>query len=228
MVDCQKSREDADFWKPTVWRCRRRPVRRAQVYDGEQMVWIQRDEVHNQFKWGPNLRGHDYEAIGAGQKAEFGMMMENGVLSIQGTGASIVSISSSESFKLLLQLCHPSVKPPFATQPKKKVTAPHIPLAIHACVSTRIITLQTITCNHLDAHLWPRTQSTKTASYILVRFPNSEDPSSAVGLLLSTAYTFVPFIRCFSVSLACLGTDIMFSNYLPALFCVANSTRHQR
>ena len=135
------------------------------------------------------------------------MMMENGVLSIQGTGASIVSISSSESFKLLLQSCHSSVKPPFATQQKKKVTAPHIPLAIHVCVSTRISPLQTITCNHLDAHLWPRTQSTKTASYILVRFPNSEDPSSAVGLFLSTAYTFAPFIRCFSVPLTRLGTD---------------------
>ena len=59
----------------TVSRCHRRPVRRAQVHDGEQIVWIQGDEIHNQFERGLNLPGHSHEAINAGRKAEFGMMM---------------------------------------------------------------------------------------------------------------------------------------------------------
>ena len=44
------------------------------------MVWIQGDGIHNKFERGPNLPGQDYEATGAGQKAEFGMMEENKIL----------------------------------------------------------------------------------------------------------------------------------------------------
>lgn len=40
------------------------------------MVWIQGDEIHNKFERGPHLRGHDCDAIGVGQKAEFDMMTE--------------------------------------------------------------------------------------------------------------------------------------------------------
>ena len=82
------------FPETTVSRCHRRPVRRAQVYDGEQIVWIQGDEIHNQFERGLNLPGHSREAISAGREAGFGMMMmrmmENRVLSSRDTGASIV------------------------------------------------------------------------------------------------------------------------------------------
>ena len=100
------------------------------------MVWIQGDEIHNQFERGPYLPGHDQEAINAGQKAEFDMMKQNTVLYLHGTGASIVSIQSSESLQisstiLLLFLHETSVR--YAAD--SKVTAPLILLAFHICVS---------------------------------------------------------------------------------------------
>ena len=110
---------------------------------------------------------------------------------------------------LLPLSCPSSVRPPFATPPPKQGNSTAYPTRIPLGVSTRNI-------NHLDIPLI-QTITIYENSHILVRFPNSEAPSSAVGLFLSTIYTFTPFIRCFSVFCACLGRYRV-SNSLRAVF----------
>ena len=81
------------------------------------------------------MRGHDYEAISAGQKAEFGIMVEkqstlhprHGSIDCVNLKLCIIQIS----FIIPLFVRETSVS--YAT---KKVTAPLTLLAVHVCVST--------------------------------------------------------------------------------------------